>query len=205
MAVFALLAAFALPIKVYGQEARCLFASEQADLCDLTAIANGFRITVSQDGDKAGLILFDVLPPAPNGDPNLVDTSGVDVNSDLEAGVTGQTINASDAELILNELKQSPDFSYVAPVTPESLKNELGFNPQTPLAPMDLVDLIRVHIQLALGFSPTTTAYLAMKMGITARAPASEEIAPIVSTMVGVQTEPVAEPVIEPSIETIQD
>ncbi|MES2855843.1 MAG: hypothetical protein V4692_08265, partial [Bdellovibrionota bacterium] len=155
-----------------------------AEPCDLMALAQGFRIVIGQ-GEKAGLILLTVAPGSaskvdPNVDPNLVEKSTVDVDADLEAGVSEQGADPADAEMILTELRKSGDFSYIAPKSANELKNELGFDMTAVLSSIDLLELIRVHIQLAMGLSPTTSAYLAHKMGVSLRAPASET-APIVS------------------------
>jgi hypothetical protein len=194
--VISMFLAFAMPLKARGDEAQlapslaaspervCLFVGEQRESsCDLTAFANGFRIVIGE-GDKAGLLLLRIIPATETSiDPNLIPSSNVNVESDLEAGITAQSIDPDDAQTILSELRENGDLTYVMPRTRQSLRNELGFNTETPLASVDFLELVRVHIQIALGLSPMTSSYLAEKLGMVVRAPASpSETASIVSS-----------------------
>jgi hypothetical protein len=121
------------------------FAEEN---CVLWARRNELRVVVDQNA-RVNLLL----------ETNGLEGEQVEIHSDLLSRVDRSFITQMEAYQIETELREFDGAYYQLP-SPSELRFALGFPADTFLAPDDLLELIRVHLQLALSMTPLSAEYL---------------------------------------------
>lgn len=85
----------------------------------------------------------------------------ISFKKELEGRQAHGYISREAAAEVEAELLRNAGVHYRVPRDEQELMSTLGFAPDTPVSREDLRDLLTVHLQVALGFQPETSAYLA--------------------------------------------
>lgn len=113
----------------------------------------------------------------------------VSLQEDLAARVTGGHLTPDEAQWISSDLANFDGTAYSLPEY-ETLIRDLGFPSDAQFTRDDLRELVRAHLQMALGVGPVTAAYLSNQLGMEDVAiEASSEVV-VVSETLSAQLEP---------------
>lgn len=138
----------------------CLYAEK--NVCQV--VAPHIAITVGFDPHR-GESLLTYLTPSPTG---YVESKSESISPALEADVLDGNVDFEDARLIEAEMLARPQATYFVPSDVQLLLDDVGFPSNKVITPNEYVELLQVHMQLALDISPLTAAFLIERLRIEA-------------------------------------
>jgi hypothetical protein len=104
--------------------------------------------------------------------PRVIDglslSSFLKVSDDIMTLIVAGELSQENANLILTELSGLSDVFYRLPRGQDELKQALGFPSEAHFSSEEHVEMLDVHIQIALGINVNTARYLARVLGLQA-------------------------------------
>lgn len=140
----------------------CLMA-DSSQRCLLKAEHRGIELGLNSERELT-IILKGIGPESETqSSPAVVIL--MPVHDDLLSRVDGGQMTADEATWIAADLGRFEGTWYAIPKL-ETLKTELGFPAEAVFQAEDLRELVRAHLQIVLGVSAVTAAYLSDRMGL---------------------------------------
>lgn len=94
-------------------------------------------------------------------------SESVSIENDLAERVAAGELTSDQSAAIAGELSRLEGMSYQVPSV-DVLKSDLGFPKESEIEEIDLVDLVRAHLQVVFGMSALSAAYLTDRLGVQA-------------------------------------
>jgi hypothetical protein len=99
-------------------------------------------------------------------DGTVNDEDVIVMSSHLEDAALNDRINLEESPVIFAQFQRLSGARYEIPKTANEVKRSLGFSEETPIAPVDWLEILKVHLERTLSTTPTVSDLILDLLGV---------------------------------------
>lgn len=99
-------------------------------------------------------------------DGTVNDADVIVMSSHIEDAALNDRINLDESPVIFAQFQQLSGARYEIPRTANEIKRSLGFSEETPIAPVDWLEILKVHLERTLSTTPTVSDLILDLLGV---------------------------------------
>jgi hypothetical protein len=99
-------------------------------------------------------------------DGTVNDADVIVMSSHIEDAALNDRINLDESPVIFAQFQQLSGARYEIPKTANEVKRSLGFSEETPIAPVDWLEILKVHLERTLSTTPMVSDLISDLLGV---------------------------------------